>query len=60
MAEAALVLAAWSSVQMLFELGLRFNTVLKPAQNEVPEKTDYKNTTKRPHSDRPHHSLHRR
>lgn len=41
MAEAALVLAAWSSVRMLFELGLRFDTVLKPAQNEVPEKTDY-------------------
>lgn len=41
MAEAAVVLAAWSSVRMLFELDLRFDTVLKPAQNEVTEKTDY-------------------
>lgn len=41
MAETALLLAAWSSVRVLFELGLRFDTVLKPAQNEVPEKTDY-------------------
>lgn len=40
MTEAALVLAAWGSVRMQFELGLWFDTVLKPAQNVVPEKRD--------------------
>lgn len=40
MAEAALVLAV-RSVRMLFELGLRFDAVLKPAQNKGSQNPGY-------------------
>lgn len=37
LAEAALVLAVWSSARILAVLRLGFDVVLKPAQNKVPE-----------------------